>query len=152
MDPPASSLIGGRRINPAFPVAPKVEGAICDDILTAIKFIKQQYQNQDLSLDMVAEHVFVSRYHFSRKFHEQTGRRFIDYLIMVRLTAARRLLMETEMTVTAIASAVGYRDLSNFERSFKKLFAVPPSQYRQRYTMPAPTRDEVTDDGFQAAS
>lgn len=148
----STSVAIGGRINPAFPVSSRVEGAVNDDIAAAVNFIKQKFHKQDLSLDMVADHVFISRYHFSRKFREQTGRRFIDYVIMVRLTAARRLLIETEMTVTAITAAVGYRDLSNFERSFKKLFMVPPSQYRLRYKRPDMIPGVVADDGLPAAS
>lgn len=114
-----------------------VSGKIYQGVARAVTYIKENYSDQNLSLDTVANAVFMSRYHFSRKFREETGRRFIDYVIMLRMTEARKLLIETNWTVTTIAAEVGYRDLSNFERSFKKLFGTQPSQYRQRYARPA---------------
>jgi len=119
-----------------FDLARPVKGKIYEGIALAVAYIKENFSDQTLSLDAVASVVFMSRYHFSRKFREETGRRFIDYLIMVRMTEARKLLIETNWTVTTIAGEVGYRDLSNFERSFKKLFGTQPSQYRQRYARP----------------
>lgn len=115
-------------------VARPVQGSICAEIAAAVSFIKANFADQSLSLDMVASAVFMSRYHFSRKFREQTGRRFIDYVIMLRMTEARRLLLQTNLTVTSIAANVGYRDLSNFERSFKKFFNIQPTQYRLRHS------------------
>jgi AraC-like DNA-binding protein/NAD(P)H-dependent FMN reductase len=123
-----------------FDLARPVKGKIYEGVALAVAYIKENFSDQNLSLDTVASAVFMSRYHFSRKFREETGRRFIDYLIMVRMTEARKLLIETNWTVTAIASEVGYRDLSNFERSFKKLFGTQPSQYRQRYAKPTVQR------------
>jgi AraC-like DNA-binding protein len=123
-----------------FEPAVPVDGKIYDGIEQAVLYIKENYRDQNLSLDMVANAVYMSRYHFSRKFRQVAGRRFIDYLIMLRMTEARKLLLQTNFTVTAIAAEVGYRDLSNFERSFKKLFGIQPSQYRQRYAGPAPGR------------
>jgi AraC-like DNA-binding protein len=124
-----------------FEPAVPVDGSVYEGITLAVSYIKENYWDQNLSLDSVASAVYMSRYHFSRKFRQETGRRFIDYLIMLRMTAARKLLLQTNRTVTAIAAEVGYRDLSNFERSFKKLYGTQPSQYRQRYAEPAPERD-----------
>jgi AraC-like DNA-binding protein len=118
-------------------LAQPVKGKIYEGVARGVAYIKENFSDQDLSLDTVANEVFMSRYHFSRKFREETGRRFIDYVIMLRMTQARKLLIETNWTVTTIAAEVGYRDLSNFERSFKKLFGTQPSQYRQRYARPA---------------
>jgi AraC-like DNA-binding protein/NAD(P)H-dependent FMN reductase len=117
-------------------LAQPVSGKIYQGVARAVTYIKENFSDQNLSLDMVANAVFMSRYHFSRKFREETGRRFIDYVIMLRMTEARKLLIETNWTVTTIAAEVGYRDLSNFERSFKKLFGTQPSQYRLRYATP----------------
>jgi AraC-like DNA-binding protein/NAD(P)H-dependent FMN reductase len=118
-------------------LAQPVEGKIYEGIARAVAYIKANFSDQNLCLDTVANAVYMSRYHFSRKFREETGRRFIDFLIMLRMTEARKLLIETNWTVTTIAAEAGYRDLSNFERSFKKMFGMQPSQYRLRYARPA---------------
>jgi AraC-like DNA-binding protein/NAD(P)H-dependent FMN reductase len=123
-----------------FAVAQPVNGEISDDIALALAFIKENYADHSLRLDMVAGAVFVSRYHFSRKFRQQTGRRFMDYVAMLRMTEARRLLIQTNLAVTAIAQRVGYGDLANFDRSFKKLFNTRPTDYRMRYAERATDR------------
>jgi RNA polymerase sigma factor (sigma-70 family) len=68
----------------------------------------------------------MSRYHFSRTFKRETGTRFIDFLTTVRLAEACSLLARTNQSITTISFAVGYRDLSHFERTFKKEFGHPP--------------------------
>lgn len=116
-----------------FPAARPVGGVISDDIALALAYIKENYANHDLRLDMVASAVYTSRYHFSRKFRRQTGRRFMDYVAMLRMTEARRLLIQTDLTVTSIAQRVGYGDLASFDRSFKRIFSTRPTEYRMRY-------------------
>jgi AraC-like DNA-binding protein len=134
--PPAVAGPRPRVVSPpprvGFEPAVPVDGKVYEGVARAVAYIKENYCDQSA--------VYMSRYHFSRKFRQETGRRFIDYLIMLRMTEARKQLLQTNWTVTAIAAAVGYRDLSNFERSFKKLFGTQPSQYRLRYAGPAPDR------------
>lgn len=122
-------------------VAPRPwNGQLSDAITRAVAFIRDNYDDSELSLDLVAREAHISRFHFSRSFKAQTGRRFIDYLTMLRLSRARTLLAETEDSVTGICHAVGYRDLSHFERTFKSWFAVSPSEFRRRQRHELATR------------
>ncbi|MCA2218283.1 helix-turn-helix domain-containing protein [Jidongwangia harbinensis] len=120
-------------------------GQLSEAITRAVSFIRDNYDDSELTLDSVAREAHISRFHFSRSFKAQTGRRFIDYLTMLRLSRARTLLAETDDSVTAICHAVGYRDLSHFERTFKGWFALSPSEFRRRQrtstaAAPAPPR------------
>lgn len=78
---------------PNLPARRPGGGMISDDIALALAYIKENYADHDLRLDKVASAVYTSRYHFSRKFRQQTGRRFMDYVAMLRMTEARRLLV-----------------------------------------------------------
>src|SRR5205823_2464222 len=71
-----------------------------------------------------------SRCHFSKVFKEQVGVGFVEYLTGVRIRHAMRLLATTDLTVTGVAFEVGFRDLSHFERVFRRRRQQTPSQYR----------------------
>ncbi|MGW3471965.1 helix-turn-helix transcriptional regulator [Saccharopolyspora sp. NPDC000995] len=96
----------------------------------AMDYLRTCFTDPDLTLNRVASAVYMSRYHFSRSFREQTGWRFIDFVTMLRMNEARFLLRETSTSITDVARAVGYRELSHFQRMFKKRFGMSASSYR----------------------
>ncbi len=55
------------------------------------------------------------------------------YVMTLRMRAARRLLVETDLTVAEVAAQAGFEDPLYFSRSFRRLTGVPPSHYRARY-------------------
>lgn len=99
----------------------------------ALSYLREHFATNGLSLGTVAREACMSRYHFSRTFKSQTGMRFIDFVTMLRLNAARSLLLTTDDSVTSICYRVGYGDLSHFERTFKRRFGMCPSEYRGRH-------------------
>jgi AraC-like DNA-binding protein/NAD(P)H-dependent FMN reductase len=107
-------------------------GDFPDQIMRAVEYIRKNFARGPLSLDEVAREAYMSRYHFSRTFKRETGTRFIDFLTTVRLAEACGLLARTNHPITTISFAVGYRDLSHFERTFKRVFGHTPTQYRER--------------------
>jgi len=88
-------------------------------------------------VEKLARECGVSRSRFHRCFQEATGmspRRMITHCRMER---AKRLLAESEMNVTEVADAVGYRDVYFFSRHFKQQTGDSPLRYRrQRATYP----------------
>jgi len=97
----------------------------------ALKYIHNNF-TMDISLDRVAGVAGISRYHFSRLFKEMTGLTYQSYLNHVRIEQAKRLLNDDALSITNTGHAVGYSDLTHFERIFKKLVGATPSQYRRR--------------------
>ena len=87
-----------------------------DEIL---KYLEQHYQ-EDLSLSSVAERFSLSPGYFSTIFKKKAGHNFVHYLTSLRIREAKRLLLETQMTISEVALAVGYSSASFFIRSFKK--------------------------------
>jgi YesN/AraC family two-component response regulator len=96
----------------------------------AIKYIHNNFST-DISLDLVAGTAGISKYHFSRVFKEMTGLTYQSYLNRVRIEQAKKMLNEDALSITDTGHAVGYSDLTHFERIFKKLIGTTPSEYRR---------------------
>jgi AraC-like DNA-binding protein len=69
-----------------------------------------------------------------RYFKETMGISFIGYLKDYRLTMAARLLTSSDSSVLGIASAVGFDNLSYFNRAFKQKYRMTPRQFREENT------------------
>lgn len=101
-----------------------------DMIKTAKNYIKKNYY-QDITLEGVADKVYLSPVYFSRLFKEETGERFIDYLIKIRLEKAKNLLKNSELKVYQISEKIGYKSSKYFSRLFKESTGVTPSEFRR---------------------
>lgn len=99
-------------------------------IISAIKYINENY-TQKLSLDEIAEAVYMSKYYFSRKFKEITGATVIEYLNNVRLTKAHNLLVETNYSTEEIAAATGFSSSVHLIRVFKETYGMSPKAFRK---------------------
>ncbi len=100
--------------------------AVCAQV---IEYLEGRY-HEDLKLSDVAEHVHLSPSYLSGVFKKVTGRTVIEYLTKLRLERAKHLLMYSELEVSEIAAAVGYRNHSYFDRVFRSKLDISPSDYR----------------------
>jgi AraC family transcriptional regulator len=73
----------------------------------------------------------MSEYHFARLFKQIAGVTVHVYLANLRLEHARKLLAETEMAISEIATRVGYQSQSHFTKMFKSVAGVTPRAYRE---------------------
>jgi AraC-like DNA-binding protein len=90
--------------------------------------------HQPLELSQLAETLQLSSSRVSRLFQEVLGRGFKDYLLLLRLAEARRLLVRTDMPVTEVCFASGFQSVSSFYRLFAKAEGVSPTVYRNKYS------------------
>lgn len=97
----------------------------------SLTFIEENIHENDLSLEMVASSIYVSRCHYSRLFKEHFGTGFKEYIMNKRIQKAKVMLQEGQ-PVTDVCYAVGYGDLTHFGRVFKKLVGINPSVYRKQ--------------------
>lgn len=91
---------------------------------------------KDLSLDEVAAHVGISKFHFSRCFKEYTQTSFSDYLTMQRIQKAILLFENPEISIAEAAFQSGFGSIASFNRSFKKYKNCTPSNYRNLMRLP----------------
>lgn len=86
--------------------------------------------HEPLSLDAMADSAFLSRFYFSRLFRSKTGTSPGRFLTAIRLYKAKNLLLETDLSVTDVAYAVGYNSLGTFISRFTRSVGVSPARYR----------------------
>lgn len=98
-----------------------------------IHYIENNY-NKSLTLEHLSAFSGISRSHLSREFKKYTGYAPSDYIIQLRLDAARKLLGSTGMTAASVAYETGFHNLNNFTKLFKKNFGVTPGEYRKQLT------------------
>ena len=99
-------------------------------IKQALKYINHN-MNKNLSRTEVAKAVNVSEEYFSRLFRQETGDTFKDYIQMVKMEEAKKLLQETGFSVGIIASKVGYSNFSHFTQMFRSYTGMTPQEYRK---------------------
>lgn len=95
------------------------------------KYIRAHFQKQ-LTLEEAAEHVELSPYYVSKLFKDKSGMTFIDYVTEVRITEAKREMLDPSKSLKEICFNVGYKDPNYFSRVFKRKVGLSPSQYRER--------------------
>lgn len=95
-----------------------------------IHYIHDNYQ-QDLSLELLSKQFYISPYHLCHEFKRYTNRTIIEYLNVTRIMQAQRKLMETNHTITEICHQTGFKNLTHFNRVFRTITNMTPSQYRK---------------------
>ncbi len=101
------------------------------------EFLERNYDKR-VSLEDVAELVYLSPKYLSRLFKEVTGIGFNQYRLARKMEKAREILTETGLTVNEISYRLGYRNMESFIRMFKKLIGLTPTQYRESQSEHAP--------------
>lgn len=91
---------------------------------------------EELRVDRVAKAVGLSAGHLSRQFHHSTGLRLVEYIARVRLERATELIVAGRQPITEIAFACGFRSLSQFNRTFRRLTGRSPREWRAADGMP----------------
>lgn len=92
---------------------------------------------EPIALETVAQHAGISPFHFCKVFKRATGLTFTEFVNKARVEEAKRLLLRPQMRVTEVAYDVGFQSLSQFNRSFRRVTAQSPTEYRaQRHSAP----------------
>ena len=102
-------------------------------VLRAREYI-DKHKAEQLSLTDVAKAAGASVFHFCKVFHKATGLKFTDYVARVRLEDARNRLLNPNLRVSEIAYDVGFQSLTQFNRTFKRVFGQSPTDFRTHLT------------------
>lgn len=101
-------------------------------VRSAIRFIREHYREEGVSISTVAAGIGVSEGHLSRLFKKDTGMSVSTYVTTFRIRKAMRLLRSLQYRVSEAAAMVGYQDLAYFSSTFRKLTGMSPSEFQER--------------------
>lgn len=96
-------------------------------VARVIDYINEYYQ-EPLSLELLAEQFFVSKYHLSHEFNRQMGTGIYQYIQKKRLLIARQLILAGQKPSEVFAPC-GFGDYAAFFRAFKKIYGMSPRDY-----------------------
>ena len=99
----------------------------------SILYIQDNLSNE-LTLETVSAVANYSPNYFSEIFKKETGNTFNAYVRNMRLSFAKKLLLYSDLTVTEICYECGFRDYSNFMRSFKNTVGTSPNIFRKEHS------------------
>lgn len=103
-------------------------------ISKAVNFINHNYQ-QPIGLDEIVVASGLSKYHFTRLFHESTNTTPIQYLTKVRINKAMELLRNQELSVEQVAQQVGFANGNYFSKVFRSYLGTSPGNFRSGSTI-----------------
>lgn len=95
-------------------------------------FIDENFQRK-ITLDLLADEFYISKYHLSREFKKAYGITMVNYVITKRITYAKELLRFTDMQIEEIGRNCGIEDNSYFNKVFRKTEGTTASEYRKRW-------------------
>ncbi len=110
---------------------PQGDAEIPERLHRAIGYIERNLGTA-LYLDEIASHACLSKYHFCRLFKKHVGVSPIQFVLNLRISRAKVLLSRPELTIASVAVRTGFSDLSEFNKKFKKVTGITPTEYRKK--------------------
>jgi two-component system response regulator YesN len=96
------------------------------------EYVKNNYQNPNLSLEMMSDMVQISPGYLGKLFKNISNISFTEYLIHTRLEKAKEFLSLTNLPASKIGENVGIYNVTYFSTLFKKVYGITPSEFRER--------------------
>lgn len=93
-------------------------------------YIRAHYEESDISIGRVCQHLHISTGYFSSIFKKEMKMTFVSYLLQIRLEAAKEMLRSTELKAFEIAERIGFADPNYFSFCFRKKYGQSPKEYK----------------------
>lgn len=131
---------------------PGMDAADCTTVLSQrrrnrIQTYIEGHIGSPISLDDMADAVWMSKYHFARVFKRSFGEPPQAYVRRIRLERAMTLLRETDERIAAVARTLGFPTDSGFSRAFKKHVGLAPKDFRKLGAMQRRHRERTEQGG-----
>ncbi|MGO4546673.1 helix-turn-helix domain-containing protein [Paenibacillus sp. 2TAB23] len=108
----------------------ELQGSSRNQIMQKAEHYIREHYSEPITVQTIADHVYVSPEWLSTLFKKNVGMTFLDYVTHLRMEKAKLLLQDVSMKIYQISSEVGYRDTVYFSKLFKKNFGCTPREYR----------------------
>lgn len=103
-------------------------------VLKALSCLQTNFHKK-ICLNEIAQSLHLSQVQFTRRFSHETGMSPVDYLTFLRVSHAKSLLIETDLSINSISERCGFDNQFYFSSRFKKHTGLSPSEYRKRYAV-----------------
>lgn len=117
------------------PVEITPEDIIHSKDLTVIKYIGENFNQPNLTANIVSQNCNVQQHQLSRILKKRFSLTFIQYLNTIRLEEAKRLLKQTDKNINIIANQVGFNNAEHFARLFKRSENTTPGKYKKQHQL-----------------
>jgi AraC-like DNA-binding protein len=97
------------------------------------RFTMKEYHRK-IQLEEIAEVAHMTTNSFCRYFKKRTRKSYIDFLTEIRIGQAKKLLQQDDLSISQISYEVGFNNLSNFNRKFKEVCAITPTEFKKAQT------------------
>ncbi len=109
--------------------------ALPENIFQSVCYIEDELLSEEINikninLDALAKRANLSKYHFIRVFKKNTGMSPMQFIIYMKINKAKELLRRDDYKVSRVAMDVGFQDISNFIKQFKKVTGFTPTDYK----------------------
>ncbi|MDT2759339.1 PocR ligand-binding domain-containing protein [Enterococcus xiangfangensis] len=101
------------------------------EVVEALEYINH-HLNEVITLDEVADHVYLSGYYFGKLFKKEVGMNFVDYINEKKINRSMILLQDSTWSIDSIAHSLGFSQSSYFSKLFKRVTNISPREYRQQ--------------------
>jgi transcriptional regulator GlxA family with amidase domain len=102
------------------------------EVKKAQAFIEKHFQDK-ISVDELAEKVSLGRRSFERRFKQATNNTVLEYILRIKVEAAKHRFESSRKNITEVMMEVGYTDTKAFRTIFKKNTGLTPLEYRNKY-------------------
>ena len=100
-----------------------------DVVYRVMEYVKVNYRRH-ITLDELAQHIYLSRSYLSSIFKEETGMTLSSYINAVRIEKSKALLLDNAIRLVDVANLCGFEDQSYYTKVFKRIVGVSPKRYR----------------------
>ena len=107
-------------------------GHYATDLVRNVSLYIQHHLSETITTDQIADYLYMSRQHLSRRFTQEAGVPLAAYIRNEKAEEAKRLLRYTDKPVSAIASFLGFSSQGHFTKVFKDLTGMTPGEYREK--------------------
>ena len=107
-------------------------GNFATDLVKNVASYVQHHLSETITTDQVAEHLYLSRQHLSRRFTQEAGIPLAAFIRNEKIEEGKRLLRYTDRSILAIASYLGFSSQGHFSRIFKEVTGMTPGEYREK--------------------
>lgn len=98
-----------------------------------LKIVNSNLGNSEITIEMIAQEIGISRVHLHRKLKELTNQTTRDFIRNIRLQKAAEIMQTTRLNVSEVSDMVGFKNPNTFSALFKEMFGCTPSQYMDKH-------------------